>query len=437
MNNVINNRKVILTAAAILLLSVAGVFFVGFGEDAPVAQDEPAASSTAASAEDDSTKAGGLAAYDKNGDGIVYQDGMHPQIVRDKPGQCPICGMDLMPVRVDGTQAGTVKIDPVTLQNIGVRTAPVAVEPLRHTIRTTGHFMMDEEGEHTVSLKVGGWVETLYADFDGQIVRKGEPLLELYSPELVATQEEYLLALRNARRLEGGPGADDAQRLLEAARRRLRYWDLTAAQVEELEETGTPRRTVTFYAPASGEVMHHKVTEGQRVESGQALLDIVDISKVWLIVDVYEQDLPWVSVGMPSRIELASEPGKTYAGRVGYIYHMLKKDTRSARARIELPGGHHTLLKPGAYATVYLQGEQTASTPVVPAEAVVRTGDRELVILALDDGRFRPQPVTAGLQANGKVQILDGLTGGERVVTSAQFLIDSEAKLSSALGNFD
>ena len=433
------NRKTLILALLILAVLTGAGWIYGTYDKQPaeVQIDDSSPSSSADTTQADMTEAGaprsGLAAYDENGDGIVYQDGMHPQIIQDEPGQCPICGMDLQPVSVDGKEAGTVRIDPTTLQNIGVRTARVAVEPLSRRIRTTGHFMMDEEGEHTVSLKVGGWVEKLHADYEGQMVKKGQPLLELYSPELVATQEEYLLALRNVQRLDGKSGAADARRLLEAARRRLAYWDLTEAQIEQLEETGEPRRTVTFYAPVSGEVMHKQVREGQHISAGQALMDIMDISKVWLIVDVYEQDLPWISLGTSARIQLASEPGKTYEGEVSYIYHMRNKETRSARARIELPGGHHTLLKPGAYATVYLQGEPTAPAPVVPSEAVVRTGDQELVILALGEGRFRPRPVTAGRESGGKTQIVIGLDGGEQIVTSAQFLIDSEAKLSNAL----
>lgn len=429
-----NKKTVVFSAFALTLLIAAGLAFFTFPSSSTTSTasaDTTLANSSDSSASKKSQPKSGLAAYDKNGDGIVYQGGMHPNIVQDEPGSCPICGMDLNPVNVNGVEEGIVKIDPATIQNVGVRTAPVTVEPLGRTVRTTGHFMMDEEGSHTVSLKVGGWVEKLYADYDGQMVKKGEPLLKLYSPKLVSTQEEYLLALQNARRLKGDSGA---QRLLEAARRRLAYWDLTDAQIKKLKQTGQPQRTITFYAPASGEVMHKKVVEGQHIKPGEALMTIMDISKVWLIVDVYEQDLAWVSTGTPARIELASQPGKTYKGQVDYIYHMLNKESRSARARIELPGGHNTLLKPGAYATVYLEGQKTQPAPVVPAEAVVHTGDQEAVILALGDGRFRPQTVTAGLQNGGKVQILEGLKGGEQVVTSAQFLIDSEAKLSSALG---
>ena len=329
-----------------------------------------------------------------------------------------------------GDQEGVVRVSPATVQNIGVRTAEVPVEPLRRTIRTTGQFKMDERGMRTVSLKVGGWVETLHADYKGAIVKKGEPLLELYSPELVSTQEEYLLALRNARRMEG---SSDAKRLVEATRRRLDHWDLTESQIEEIEARGEPTRTVTFHAPTSGEVMHKNVTEGQRIEPGRALMDIADLSTIWLIADVNQQDLPWIEEGMPVRIRLVSDPGATQKGTVDHIYHMIDTQTRTAKVRITLPGGHRTLRKPGAYATVYLEARPTEATPVVPSEAVVSNGEREVVIQALGDGRFRPRPVTTGLETGGRVQILDGLSGGEQIVTSAQFLIDSEARLEGAM----
>jgi multidrug efflux pump subunit AcrA (membrane-fusion protein) len=375
----------------------------------------------------------GLAAADANGDGIVYQSGMHPWIVQDEPGTCPVCGMDLMPVRVDGMEEGTVRIDPVTIQNMGVRTAPVIVTSLDRTVRTTGRFVMDEQGRHTVSLKVSGWAERLYADFEGAILHKGQKLLELYSPELVSTQEEYLLALRNVQRLGDGPAAADAQRLLDASRRRLAYWDLTEDQIRNLEETGQPQHTLTFYARASGEVMNKRVVEGQRIEAGQPLMDLADISKIWLMVDVFEQDLAWVEVGTRASIELPYEPGTTFTGRVDHFYHMLDAEARTAKARIVLPGGHRSPLKPGMYATVTLLGGATEALPVVPSEAIIRTGEREVVVVSIGEGRFKPIPVRVGMESGGRSQILEGLNGDEIVVTSAQFLIDSEARLASAI----
>jgi RND family efflux transporter MFP subunit len=385
-----------LIAALLFLLAAGGGWFAFVSPEESPSQNAPAADTTA----------------DSSG-----QEG------QDAPAKTGEAAQD---------EEGTIRISPATLQNIGVRTAEVTVEPLRRTIRATGQFEMDERGMRTVSLKAGGWVETLHADYEGAIVKKGEPLLELYSPELVSTQEEYLLALRNARRLENSA---EAERLVEATRRRLDHWDLTEAQIERLEETGEPMRTVTFHAPSSGEVMHKNVEEGQHVEPGRDLMDIASVSTVWLIAEVNEQDLPWIEVGMPAKVQLVSDPGQTREARVDHIYHMMETETRTARVRITLPGGHRTLRKPGAYATVYLEAQPAAPAPVVPAEAVVSNGEQDVVLQALGDGRFRPRLVKTGLTAEGRVQIRSGLSGGERIVTSAQFLIDSEARLQGALSS--
>lgn len=426
---ILKNRWLVLVLLAIL---VAGGGYLLFGSDetelAPTTSAQtPSGPATAPSS------ASGLAAYDLNGDGIVYQDGMHPQIVQDEPGNCPICGMELMPVKVDGgSEEGVVQIDPVTIQNIGVRTAPVAVAPLARTVRTTGRFASDERARTAVSLKVGGWVERLHVDYEGARVRRGQPLLELYSPELVSTQEEYLLAYRNAQKL-GGASNPDAARLLEAARRRLAYWDITEAQIAELERTGKPRKTLTLYAPTSGTVEGKKVFEGQRVMPGETLMEIADLSRIWLMVDVYEQDLAWVRPGTAVSVELPYDPTLKRAGKVDYLYDTLDPMTRTVQARVTLPNPD-LALKPGMYATVTLQGGEAAPLPVVPEEALIRTGSGGVVIVALGEGRFRPVEVTPGVGADGRVQILAGLAGGETVVTSAQFLIDSEARLQSAVG---
>lgn len=426
-----STTKTFSIAIASLLLGAAATYFIVNPSHPELAAT--AAASTLDSAETSQSK-GGLAAHDKDGDGIVYQDAMHPWIVLDEPGPSPDCGMDLTPVNVDGqSEAGTVEIDPVTIQNIGVRTAPVTVESLGREIRTTGRFVMDESGERGVTLKVSGYIEKLYANYEGFRIRKGQPLLELYSPDLVSTQEEYLLALQNMKRLRGTSSADDARRLLDAARRRLAYWDLSKEQIRTIEESGTPQRTITFYAPSSGEVMHTQVAEGDYVKAGQKLMDITDISKIWLMVDVYERDLPWVKRGTPALVELPYDPGKVYEGKVDFMYHMLDMQLRAAKARIVLPGGHHAPMKPGMYATVRLVGSPTEPGPVVPLEAVIRTGEESVIVLALGDGRFRPTTVRTGVESDGKVQVLGGLDGGETVVTSAQFLIDSEARLQSAI----
>ncbi len=331
--------------------------------------------------------------------------------------------------------SNVVRIEPSVIQTIGVRTTNVEIAPLRKEIRSTGRFEMDESGAHTVTLRTSGWVEKLYVNYEGALVKKGDPLLELYSPDLVATQEEYLLALNNVRRMAQSPipgMAQDAERLLEAARRRLLFWNITEEQIKELEESGKPTRTLRFTVPVTGEVMSKSVVEGQHIDAGQPLLEIYDLSRIWLIADIYEQDLPWVKEGLPVQIELPYDPGRAFNGRVEHIYYMLDPSTRTARARIVMPG--QRTLKPGMYATVRIQSAPLAPSPVVPEEAVIRTGAQDIVIIALGEGRFERRAVKLGVLADGRYQVLQGLAGQEVVVTSAQFLIDSESRLKGAVG---
>ncbi len=416
---------------ALVVVGVLVVFLVLVGLAWTLLRGEPAetAAVPVAPAAETGDPANRLAAADLNGDGIVYQSGMHPWIVEDAPGQCPVCGMDLQPVPVSGAAPGTVEIDPVTLQNIGVRTAPVGVRALSRDLRATGTFEANERGRHAVTLKVGGWVEDLYVNAEGDRVRRGQPLLALYSPDLVATQQEYLLALRNRDLLGGGP---DADRLVEAARTRLRLYDISAEQIARLETSGEVQRTLTLYAPAGGTVVEKQVVEGMQAMPGMKLMEIVDLSRLWLQVDVPEQDLGWVGVGTRAVVRIESAPGDELTGSVEYVYDTLDPMTRTGTARVSVPnpGGR---IKPGMYATVTLFGAPGEPRPVVPSEAVVRTGDTAAVILALGDGRFRPQPVVLGEEAEGYIQILDGLSEGATIVTSAQFLIDSEARLSGAV----
>jgi RND family efflux transporter MFP subunit len=396
----------------------------------PASSASPASESPP-SGESEQASASGLAAYDENGDGVVYQGGMHPDVIQDEPGSCPICGMQLTPVQVGGSQDdGSVRVSSATLQNIGVEMQRVSVEPLSRRLRTTGRFVANDRLRTAISPKINGWIDELHVDYEGARVRKGEPLFDIYSPELVATQEEYLTALRNAQTL----GVDDpgSQRLVEAARRRLAYWDITDEQIQELKERGTPQRTLTFYAPTGGTVTHSAVTEGEKISAGQTLMHITRLSPLWLMVDVYEQDLAWIDVGTEAEIQLPYAPGTTIEGTVDYIYDEVDRDTRTARARISVPNPRGKL-KPGMYATVTLQGGRAEAQPLVPQEAVVSSGARDIVLQSLGEGRFRPVPVTTGLTANGRTQILSGLEGDETVVTSAQFLIDSEARLQGAL----
>ena len=368
---------------------------------------------------------GELASADLDGDGFVFRDGMHPWIVEDEPGTCPICGMDL--IRVPVSSGDAVEVSPDVAQTIGLHTTRVTQQRLSRTIRTTGVFAANDQRVSVVAPKVGGWVERLYVNFEGARVTEGQALMEIYSPELVAAQEEYLLALRNRERLRDAP---DALRLVEAARRRLAFVDVTEEQVQELEETGMPGRTLTVYAPATGTVTSTAVTEGQMFAAGQALMKLANLARLWLIVDIYERDLAWLSPGDSAVIHLPYDAGQTIEGTVSYLYDQVDTVSRAARARIEVANTDGRLL-PGMYATVQVQARADVPLPVVPFDAVINSGERHHVMRLTAPGQYAPVEVTPGLESGELVQIVSGLEAGDEVVTRAQFLLDSEARLTA------
>lgn len=337
--------------------------------------------------------------------------------------------------RVQEIAPGTVQISPERQQLIGVRFGTVEKRALQKDIRTVGRIDFDEKRIGIVSPKISGWIEALYVDFTGRFVRKGEPLLAIYSPELVATQEEYLLALTAKQEWSQSPFAEVAQggRLLaESARRRLKLWDISDAQIQALEEGREPSKTLTLYSPFTGYVLEKMVNPGQFVEAGMALFKIADLSVVWMIADIYEYELPAIRVGQQAAIRMAYYPGETFTGRAIYIYPYLDPQTRTARVRYEFANPHGRL-KPEMFTNVEITvrlGERLA----VPEGAVIETGVRQVVIVDRGSGYFEPREVRLGAKAGEFFEVLDGLKAGERVVTSANFLIDSESKLKEAVG---
>lgn len=363
---------------------------------------------------------------------------MDPGYVRDKPGKAP-CGMDLVPVYEDAEDepaAGVIAVSPQTLQTMGVRTATVPVEPLSRTIRAVSRVTFNERALTQVSTKINGWVEKLAVRATGDPIKKGQLLLEIYSPELVATQREYLLALQNWRTLARSPFPDvqdGARRLLEASRQRLLLWDISAAQIDALAATGQVSRTLSLTSPAAGIITKREVTAGQYVTAGQTLLEVADLSTVWVEADVYEYELPWIKVGQPATLTLTYLPGEAFPGRVQYIYPYLQGATRTARVRLTFPNPR-LRLKPEMYGQVEIRVTAGQATPLLPSEAVLDTGAKQHVFLALGGGRFAPREIKLGLQGDdGRVQVLAGLHGGEEVVTSAQFLLDSESRFREAV----
>lgn len=373
-----------------------------------------------------------------NAEAVQYTCSMHPFIIRDAPGSCPICGMALTPVKpgAGGADEEGIRIDPITLQNMGVRTEKAVMRTLQRTVRTNGLVAVADDRQYAVTTKIEGWVDRLHVNQIGQPVKKGQPLLEIYSPDLVATQQEYLLAAANRRRLADSPYPEivaGADRMLEASRTRLRFWDIGEEQLRTLERTGQVRKTLMLTSDHAGIVTEKKVLTGARVMAGEEVLRIADLSTVWINADLYEYEIPWVKVGQPVLVELPLAGGKTIDGRIAYIYPVLESESRTIKARIEVanPGLE---LKPAMYAQVNITTGSSGEGLVVPANAVLNSGKGQTVFVAQGEGRFIPRRVTTGLRDDeGFVQILSGLSESEAVVVSAQFMLDSESRLREAL----
>jgi Cu(I)/Ag(I) efflux system membrane fusion protein/cobalt-zinc-cadmium efflux system membrane fusion protein len=405
----------------------------------PVKQETAALQTEAHEHTDTSSVTTDVNQVDRKGKKILYwRAPMDPTFISDKPGKSPM-GMDLIPV-YEGEEEITgrpiVSIDPVTVQNIGVQTAPVEKVNLFRVIRTVGHVDYNEKTLSRVNIKVSGWIEKLHVDETGQQVRRGQAMLEIYSPELVSTQEEYLLAVRNMKKLEGSPFSEvteSSRSLLESARRRLLYWDISERQIKDLEEKGTISKTVTLFAPVDGVVIDKMAEEGMRVVPGMDLFRIADLTEIWVYAHIYEYEVPWVKLGQSVEMDLPYSPGKTFRGKVDYIYPYLDQKARDIKVRLVFQNPDLEL-KPQMYANVQLESRLGADVTAVPTEAVIRSGKRNVVFVARGGGKFEPRDVILGPEGqSGLVQVLAGLQPGEEVVTSAQFLLDSESRLKEAI----
>ena len=326
---------------------------------------------------------------------------MDPGYVRDQPGKAP-CGMDLVPVYEDtgaGAAApGAISVSPATLQSMGVRTAKVQVRPLSRLTLAVGRVNFNERNLSTITTKINGWVERLYVSATGDPVRKGQALLSIYSPELVSSQEEYLLAVRNLKAMKTSPVkemAEGARRLAEASRRRLEYFDIGPAQINALERSGQVKKYLTLSSPANGIVTKRLVTQGMYVQAGMPLLEVADLSTVWVDADIYQYELPWIKVGQPVTMTLDYMPGETFPGKIDYVYPYLKEATRTAKVRLRFrnPG---LKLKPEMFAQVKIESLVAHNAVVVPADAVIDTGLKQHVFIALGQGRFRAPGGQAG-----------------------------------------
>jgi Cu(I)/Ag(I) efflux system membrane fusion protein len=330
-----------------------------------------------------------------------------------------------------------VEISSEQQQLIGVKAVKVSLKSIQKVIRTVGRIEADERKLATINTKIEGWIEKLHVDYTGRYVKKGEPLVEIYSPELLATQQEFLEVLKWAKQ----PGdkkddtlslmlAKDATDSLDAAKQRLRLWDISESQIKQIEQTGKPVRTLTLYSPVSGFVTQKMAVQGMKVMPGEKLFDIADLSTLWIIADIYEYELPFVKVGQQARITLSYFPGKELSSKIDYIYPTISGDTRTAKIRLTLPNPQGQL-KPQMFTNVEIRID-LGKKLTIPDSAVIDTGKGQVVYVDRGNGSFEPREIQTGLRADGTVEVLRGLKAGEKVATSANFLIDSEAQLKGA-----
>jgi len=414
----------------------------------------------------------------ENDEKQLYTCGMHPQIISDEPGNCPICemkltplrgskttgekkilywrapmdpneiydkpgkskmGMDLVPVYEDGGGSdGAITIDPVVQQNMNVKTEPVQRKSLPVKVTTNGVLSIDETREYYVTTRVDGWVEKLYVNFTGQKVNRGDKLMDIYSPELVAAQQEYLAAVSyqqsiNNSSISGVSKSGDE--MMKNAYRKLQLLEMPESDIINLRRTNELKTNITLNAQRSGTVLMKEVVEGEKIKAGAKLLHIADLSKLWLTADIYEYELSKIKVGADVEMQYNFLPGKTYQGKVSFIYPKIEAKSRTAKIRIDVSNINGEL-KPEMFAGVVIKGKVRDEVLAVPESSVLRSGKMDVVILSLGEGKFKPQMVKLGEYSDGYYQVMKGASDGDVVVTSAQFLIDSESNLKAAVSQF-
>lgn len=408
----------------------------------------------------------------------LYSCGMHPQVVQDHVGNCPIChmklvpmrdggggnatakeerrvlyywdpmlgpssiankpgksamGMERVPVYADQQSAGpSVRIDPTIVQNMGVRTAEVTRGRLQMTLRAVGVLTVPEPGLHDITLRINGWIDKLYADTDGMVVKKDQPLFELYSPELQVAENELIMAVQSFNEQAAEPIRKQAQSMVESAKHKLRQWNIAEQDIDAIAKVESAPRTITFRSPADGHIVDKQVVQGSAVQMGMKLMRIEDHSQLWLDSQVFEQQLPWVAMGQEVHATIDGAPGKDFTGKVSFISPHVDHMTRSTTLRTVFRNPNHEL-RPGMYATAKITADPTSDAILVPREAVIDTGTRQIAFVAMPEGRFQPRKVRMGQRGEELVQILEGLAPGESVVTSGQFLMDVESRTTEAI----
>lgn len=378
---------------------------------------------------------------------LFYRAPMNPQQTSPTPMKDEM-GMDYVPVydeeAAEKELIGTVKITPEKIQKIGVKSEEAKIRTLKRIVRTVGRIEPVENKVYNINTKVAGWVEKLYVNRTDLMVHPDDPLLEIYSPDLVATQQEYVLAMKNLEKVKNSLYPDikkSAESLVQAARQRLKYWDISDEQIKKLEEDGTITRTMTIYAPAHGGVTEKMVVQGQKIEAGEPLFRIIDHSVVWVYGEVYEYEIPYIKAGQDALLSPSYSTSDIYRGKIEHIYSHLGSiryvpesgtEVRTAKIRFELPNPEHKL-KLGMYMNIELAVDAAANAVTVPDSAVIDTGARQVVFVDMGEGRFEPREVKIGASGEGYYHIISGVRAGEKVVTSANFLIDSESSFRAAI----
>jgi membrane fusion protein, copper/silver efflux system len=374
---------------------------------------------------------------------LYWYDPMKPEVHFDRPGKSPFMEMALLPKYAEESAPAVtggafppgfsvVRLPLERRQEIGVMTEKVARRAIGGTVETGGVIAEEEGRVHAVTAKFSGYIERLFVDRTGQSVRRGDPLLTVYSPDLVATEREYLLAAENARRLStsaSGEAASDAKALLEAARQRLRLWDIPDSEIDRIERTGQVSKNLVLPSPVSGVVLKKDALPGMAITAGMPLYTLADLSTVWALADVYQSDMAAVSRGNPVQVSTSFLPGETFRGSVDFVYPTLSEDTRTVKLRVVLPNPKG-LLKPGMYVRVSLAGKAREAL-AVPRSALIQTGDRQIAFVETSAGVFAPREVKTGTSGKDYIEVLSGLSEAEAVVTSANFLIDSESRIGA------